>query len=446
MGLKVFVASLDRETGKFLTHSLRDSGWEAKEVKKESELKNLIKENKGNVVILDTNFSSGRSMPLLAWIKMNYPETDIIVITEKASTPGALESLRRGAYDYLPKPVQWEEILFNLMKITDHKTLAEENINLRRELKKKYSLRNLIGETPEMLKIFHVIDIVSRNISNVFIIGESGTGKEMVAKAIHYSGPFSDKPFIAVDCASMPSTLIESQLFGYMKGAFTGAVSDRKGFFQAAEGGTFFLDQITDLDINLQSKLLRVLQEREVIPIGSTKPVPVNVRIIAATNRKPLRCIEEGSLREDLFYRLNVVNLVLPPLRERKEDIPLLVNHFIEVYSQVYGGRIEVTPEVMELFFNYSWPGNVRELENIIEGLFALGKRGKIRVEDVSSSLSEKEVKEIEFLSWEETEKRLIQEALRRANGVKSKAAELLGIDRKRLYRKIKKFFPEINP
>jgi len=316
----------------------------------------------------------------------------------------------------------------------------KENIELRRELKKKYAIRNLVGKSPQMLKIFRIIDIVSRNVSNVFIIGESGTGKELVAKAIHYSGPFADKPFVAVDCASMPGTLIESQLFGHVKGAFTGAVKDKEGFFQAAEGGTLFLDQITDLDINLQAKLLRVLQEREVTPVGGTRPIPVNVRVIAATNRDPMECIEEGKLREDLFYRLNVVNITLPPLRERKEDIPLLVSHFIDLYSQIYGGRIEISPEVMEIFQSYSWPGNVRELENIIEGFFALGKRGKITREDLPSYLREKGEEEITLLPWEEMERRMIEEALRRAGGVKTRAAELLGIDRKRLYRKLKKF------
>ncbi|NOZ64526.1 MAG: sigma-54-dependent Fis family transcriptional regulator [Caldiserica bacterium] len=444
MNLKVLIASREEKTRNFLLHSLKNEGWQAENIQEEKKLRDYLQKDKGEVVILDTDFSPQESMPLLAWIKMNHPQTEVIIITRNASTPRALEALRRGAYDYLPKPLQWEEVLFNLMKIMDHKALMEENISLRRELKKKYSVRNLVGQSPQMLRIFHLIDIVSRNISNVFIVGESGTGKELVAKAIHYSGPFAEKPFIAVDCASMPSTLIESQLFGYVKGAFTGAVSDREGFFKAAEGGSIFLDQITDLDINLQAKLLRVLQEREVTPVGSTRAIPINFRLISATSRDPIQCIEEGTLRDDLFYRLNVVNITLPPLKERKEDIPLLVNHFIEIYSQIYGGRIEITPEVMELLMQYSWPGNVRELENVIEGLFALGKRGVIKKEDIPPLLKERTYTEIELLPWEEMERRLIQKALEKSEGVKSKAAEILGIDRKRLYRKIKKFFPEL--
>ncbi len=440
MNGRILIGSADEKTVKFLLHSLKNSGFEAKAVKEEKDIKHQLEKEKWDIVILDGELSEDEGMSLLAWIKVHYPEIEVIMITGQASTPGALEALRRGAYDYLPKPVQWEEIIFNITKIMDHKALLKENIELRRELKKKYAIRNLVGKSPQMLKIFRIIDIVSRNVSNVFIIGESGTGKELVAKAIHYSGPFADKPFVAVDCASMPGTLIESQLFGHVKGAFTGAVKDKEGFFQAAEGGTLFLDQITDLDINLQAKLLRVLQEREVTPVGGTRPIPVNVRVIAATNRDPMECIEEGKLREDLFYRLNVVNITLPPLRERKEDIPLLVSHFIDLYSQIYGGRIEISPEVMEIFQSYSWPGNVRELENIIEGFFALGKRGKITREDLPSYLREKGEEEITLLPWEEMERRMIEEALRRAGGVKTRAAELLGIDRKRLYRKLKKF------
>ncbi|MCD6521191.1 sigma-54-dependent Fis family transcriptional regulator [Candidatus Calescamantes bacterium] len=440
MNGRILIGSADEKTVKFLLHSLKNSGFEAKAVKEEKDIKHKLEKEKWDIVILDGELSEDEGMSLLAWIKVHYPEIEVIMVTGQASTPGALEALRRGAYDYLPKPVQWEEIIFNITKIMDHKALLKENIELRRELKKKYAIRNLVGKSPQMLKIFRIIDIVSRNVSNVFITGESGTGKELVAKAIHYSGPFADKPFVAVDCASMPGTLIESQLFGHVKGAFTGAVKDKEGFFQAAEGGTLFLDQITDLDINLQAKLLRVLQEREVTPVGGTRPIPVNVRIIAATNRDPMECIEEGKLREDLFYRLNVVNITLPPLRERKEDIPLLVSHFIDLYSQIYGGRIEISPEVMEIFQSYSWPGNVRELENIIEGFFALGKRGKITREDLPSYLREKGGEEITLLPWEEMEKRMIEEALRRAGGVKTRAAELLGIDRKRLYRKLKKF------
>ena len=444
MNLSVLIASKEEKTRNFLLHSLKKGGWRVEDTTEEKKFRDSMQKGKWDVVILDTDFSPQESMPLLAWIKMNYPQTEVIIVTGNASTPGALEALRRGAYDYLSKPLQWEEVLFNLMKITDHKALMEENINLRRELKKRYSVRNLVGKSPQMLRIFHLIDIVSRNISNVFIVGESGTGKELVAKAIHYSGPFAEKPFVAVDCASMPSTLIESQLFGYVKGAFTGAVTDREGFFRAAEGGTLFLDQITDLDINLQSKLLRVLQEREVTPVGSTRPIPINFRLISATSRNPIQCIEEGTLRDDLFYRLNVVNITLPPLKERKEDVPLLVNHFIEIYSQIYGGRIEITPEVMDLLLAYSWPGNVRELENVIEGLFALGKRGIIKKEDILSLLKEQRQTEIELLPWEEMERRLIQKALEKSKGVKSKAAEILGIDRKRFYRKMKKFFPEL--
>ncbi len=436
---KILIVSSDDRTIRLLTHSLDSFGFFSSAVRTENKAKERIGQEEWDIVILDSEISSDEGMSLLAWIKMHHPGVEVIIITGNASTPGALEALRRGAYDYLPKPVQWEEILFNITKIMDHKALLEENINLRRELRKRYQVRNLVGKSARMLEIFRIIDIVSRNISNVFIVGESGTGKELVAKAIHYSGPFSDKPFVAVDCASMPSTLIESQLFGHVKGAFTGAIRDKKGFFQAAEGGTLFLDQITDLDINLQAKLLRVLQEREVTPVGSTQPVPVNVRVIAATNQDPVECIEKGKLREDLFYRLNVVNIVLPPLRERKEDIPLLVNHFIDIYSRVYGGRIEIDEEVMEVFESYSWPGNVRELENTIEGLFALGKRGKITLEDLPPHLRRERREKAELLTWEEMERKMIEEALRRAGGVKSKAAQLLGIDRKRLYRKLRK-------
>jgi DNA-binding NtrC family response regulator len=298
-----------------------------------------------------------------------------------------------------------------------------------------------------MQEIYQVIEAVSQNKSNVLLSGENGTGKELVARTIHAKGPLSTKPFLAINCGALSETLLESQLFGHRKGAFTGAIEDHEGVFQAADGGTLFLDEITEIPLPLQVKFLRAIQEKEVTPLGSTRPVRVDVRIIAATNRNLEDAVRDGTFRTDLFYRLNVVPIDLPPLRERREDIPLLVERFTEDFSRVYGVEPKrVTPAAMERIIQYAWPGNIRELQNAIERAFALSSEPEITLKDLPPAVLRVEEPGpavepvVEPLPFEEIERRNIMAALQRTGGNKNEAARLLGIDRQRLYRKIEKY------
>jgi len=350
------------------------------------------------------------------------------------------------------------ELVINRLLRT--KRLESENRMLKKRLDEVYRVERfgsiigtpehirgcIVGTTPRMREIFGVIAAVSRNKSSVFIQGESGTGKELVAKAIHFQGPNADKPFVAVNCSSMSKTLLESQLFGHVKGAFTGATMSTSGFFRAANGGTLFLDEICEIDVDLQAKLLRALQEREITPLGSVQSVAIDVRVIAATNRNVEQALRERKLREDLYYRLNVVNIEPPPLRERTDDMPHLVRHFVQKYAREYDvAAKEVSPEAMETLTRHDWPGNVRELQNAIERAFALGESETITVADLPATLRGKSTVQWKMSgkavpSLEEAERSLIELALEVAKGKKAVAARFLQIDRQRLYRKIKKY------
>jgi len=305
----------------------------------------------------------------------------------------------------------------------------------------------LIGQSPGMRNIYLLIAAVSENKSTVLVTGESGTGKELVARTIHRQGPWANRPFVAINCGAMSETLLDSQLFGHRRGAFTGAIADHNGVFQTASGGTLFLDEISEIPLSLQVKFLRVIQEKEVIPLGSSHPLKVDVRIIAASNRDLDDAVRKGTFREDLFYRLNVVPIHLPPLRERREDIPLLIEHFVSTFSTEY--KVEpkkIAPEAMEKLNTYSWPGNIRELQNMIERMFALSRSSEITLADLPGSITGFEEKPLQFHdraelpTLEEMERSLIVAALQKSQGNKNEAARLLAIDRQRLYRKIEKY------
>jgi len=327
-------------------------------------------------------------------------------------------------------------------------TLRREVTQLKRQLRQYDRYGEIIGKSPRMREIYAIIDAVSQNKSNVLISGENGTGKELVARTIHNKGPLAVRPFMAINCGALSETLLESQLFGHRKGSFTGAIDDHEGVFLAADGGTLFLDEIVEIPPRLQVKFLRAIQEKEVTPLGSTRPIRVDVRLIAATNRDIEEAVRDGSFRSDLFYRLNVVAIHVPPLRERREDILPLIEHFIAEFSGVYGIEAKrVTPEARQCLMEYGWPGNIRELQNAIERAFALSAEPEITPRDLPPAITTRRAPDVpangalpEPVPMEELERRNIVAALQRSGGNKNEAARLLGIDRQRLYRKMEKY------
>jgi DNA-binding NtrC family response regulator len=400
-----------------------------------------------DLVITDLNMPVMDGMQLLREMKHQQLDPVIIVLTGHGTIQSAVEAMKLGAGDYLIKPCHPDELLLVAARLLEMRQLRREVSHLRRQLREVERFGEIIGKSPRMQEIYQIIEAVSQNKSNVLLSGENGTGKELVARTIHAKGPLSAKPVLAINCGALSETLLESQLFGHRKGAFTGAIEDHEGVFQAADGGTLFLDEITEIPLPLQVKFLRAIQEKEVTPLGSTRPVRVDVRIIAATNRDLEDAVRDGNFRTDLFYRLNVVPIHLPPLRERREDIPLLVERFTEDFSRVYGVEPKrVTPAAIERILQYAWPGNIRELQNAIERAFALSSEPEITLKDLPPAVLRAEEAApapeplIQPLPLEEIEKRNIVAALQRTGGNKNEAARILGIDRQRLYRKIDKY------
>ena len=400
-----------------------------------------------DVVITDLKMPVMDGMQLLREMNAKARGCPVIVLTGHGTIESAVEAMQRGAVDYLTKPCNPDELLLKVDKLLETKRLREEVAQLRREVRAYKKFGELIGQNAEMRQIYTVIGAVSANKSTVLVTGESGTGKELVARTIHQKGPWADRPFMAINCGAMSETLLDSQLFGHRRGAFTGAIADHNGVFQAANGGTLFLDEIAEIPFALQVKFLRAIQEKEVTPLGSSRPVKVDVRIIAASNRNLEEEVKKGTFRDDLFYRLNVVPIHLPPLRERREDIPLLIEHFIAAFSTEY--KVEpkqITPEALDKLEFYPWPGNIRELQNVIERVFALSRSDALTLADLPGAIVGFEEKPVNFHdlaelpTLESMERSLIATALRKSQGNKNEAARLLDIDRQRLYRKIEKY------
>jgi DNA-binding NtrC family response regulator len=407
-----------------------------------------------DIVLLDMKLPGANGLEVLQEIKRRRGEAAVIMMTAYASVHSAVHSMKQGAYDYVTKPFNLEELRLLLGRAAGHVKLMAENKVLREKVKAHQNFGNIVGRSPEMEKLFRIITKVANSAHPVLILGESGTGKELVARSIHFSSANRDKPFIPVDCGSLVPTLIESELFGYVKGAFTGAARAKDGLLAIADGGTILLDEIGELPIDLQSKLLRALQEKEIRPVGSTKRVPINVRILAATNRDLDLAVREGTFRKDLYFRLNVVNLRIPPLRERKQDIPLLVGHFLERMNQSLGVERTISDEALKLMMSYDWPGNIRELENCLERAGALTSGPHIHIGDLPTQLQNANRPVLVnadangrlsngVVPIAEMEKQAIFSTLKRVNGDKLMAAKLLGIGKTTLYRKLKEYGPE---
>lgn len=398
------------------------------------------------VVISDLRMPEVDGISLLRNFKPKHQDVPVILVTAFATVETAIEGLRKGAYDYITKPFNLTELSHVIQRAIVFHRLQKQNQSLTKEVKKTWALNEIIGKSQAMKNIFELIERVAQASSSVLINGESGTGKEVVAKAIHQRSPRANKPFIAVNCAAIPDSLLESELFGHVKGAFTGAVVDKKGLFQEADGGTLFLDEIGDLDLSLQAKLLRVLQERTVRPVGGNQAVPIDVRVIAATHRDLKTAISNGGFREDLYYRLAVIPILVPPLRHRPEDIPLLAQHFLNKYSLMNGGRVTgFSQDALLCLTSLTWPGNVRELENFVERLVVLTKHPIIQSSDIPSG-DEQNFETFygkstqDWPSLEGLEKRYMALVLDKTGGRKEKASQILGINRRTLYRKERDF------
>ncbi len=393
------------------------------------------------ILLVDLKMPGMDGLGVLDHARKVQPSTVVVIMTAYATIETAVTAMKNGAYDYLVKPFDPEELTLMITKIVRQQEMLRENQLLRKALKKEHRFRDLVSESPAMQSVFELAKTAARSQSTILVLGESGTGKELLARAVHAESPRADAAFIAVSCAALPETLLESELFGYEKGAFTGAVMRHRGKFELAHRGTIFLDEIGDISPKLQADLLRVLEERRFFRVGGTEPLQVDVRVIAATNRDLAAMVREGTFRDDLFYRLNVIVLHLPPLRDRKEDIPLLVEHFLDRLSAETHKTVEgLTPEAMDLLTGHSWPGNVRELRNALERAVVVAAGPLIQPADLGLATAGEQAAASGTGSLEDVEKTHVAAVLKSCHGNISQAARVLGIDRVTLYNKIKKY------
>jgi DNA-binding NtrC family response regulator len=454
---RILIVDDEEANREFLQELLRHEGYEVETAGDGATGLALLEQIPFHVMLSDLIMPQMSGVELLRQMKERSPFTIGIIFTGYATIETAVEAMKAGAYDYITKPFRVEEILVVLQRALEFQRLNHENVNLRRQLKAKYKFENIVSDHDKMQAVFEIIEKVSDSDSTVLVYGESGTGKELIARAIHYNSYRQDKPLIPINCGAIPEELLESELFGYEKGAFTGAVSSRIGRFELANGGTIFLDEIGEMSPGLQVKLLRVLQEREFERVGGTRTIKIDVRIIAATNRDLEVMVANQRFREDLFYRLNVIPIYVPPLRERQSDIALLVPHFISRFNTEKKRQIEgIMPDALQLLTNYSWPGNVRELENMIERIVILKGSGMITRSDLpekfTRSFANGKVPSVdvpdEGLDFDAVvqtfEKQLLTKALEKTQGVKSRAAELLHMNRTTLVEKVKKLQLEV--
>jgi len=449
---KILIVDDDPEILQVIAEILRQAGYDVDQAEDGRVAIRRIEDDFYDLVITDLNLPKADGMKILQYIVDQSPDTMCVILTGYGTIKSSVEAIKMGAFDYISKPVKSDEILIVVEKALKFRQLERENILLKQQLRKKYRFENFIGDSKPIQNVFELIEKVADTDSTVLITGESGTGKELIAKAIHYNSNRRDNPMVVINCGAIPEELLESELFGHEKGAFTGAHKMRVGRFELANGGTIFLDEIGDMSPNLQVKLLRVLQEQKFERVGGTRTLEIDVRIIAATNKNLINAVNKGSFRQDLFYRLNVIPVKVPPLRIRKSDIPLLVNFFVKKFNKQKRKRIEgLTPEALDALMVYGWPGNVRELENLIERLVILANGDVIDMGDIPESIKGKtaRVESIEVKipkdgivfdqAVEEYEKKLILQALSETNWVKTKAAKLLNINRTTLIEKMKK-------
>lgn len=450
--IKILVIDDDDSGREALSMLLQSAGYEVTSAATGESALDLIDSEQYQVIVSDLFLPDKSGLDILQNVRKVAPNTEVIVVTGHASAQTAVRAMKEGAFDYITKPIDFDELKIVVAKALEKQKLLSENIYLRRQLQGRFEFNNIIGSSPAMNLVFERMSRIVKTDSTVLVSGESGTGKELVARALHYNGIRRERPFVAVNCSAIPEALLESELFGHVRGAFTGAIKDKPGKFETANHGTIFLDEIGTLPLHLQAKLLRVLQEHEVERVGSNKPVKLHVRVISATNADLEDMVKRGVFREDLYYRLNVIPLHLPPLRERQQDIMYLTAFFLEKQCRLMGRLpCTISKQALEVLEQYSWPGNVRELENLVERMVALTDAATITLDDIPAKITGKkgdgDVFCIKMASGgvdlaatiSGIERSLILQALESGNGIKAKAAALLGINRTTLVEKIKR-------
>lgn len=455
MKSRILVVDDEESIREFLEIMLKKEGYEITTAEDGAKAKEILSKKSFDMIISDLQMPNMTGLELLRYVKESYPDIVFMMITAFGTTETAVEAMKIGAYDYLTKPFKIDEVRLNVVNALRSKNLETEVRVLKKELVKEYSFQNMIGNSEAMHQVFNLIKRVSQAPTNVLITGESGTGKEVIAKAIHYNGPLKDRPFVTVNCGAIPENLMESEMFGHKKGSFTGAIADKAGLFEVADGGTLFLDEVGELPMSIQVKLLRAIQERIIRRVGATEDMKVEVRIIAATNRNLDDMVAKGTFRQDLFYRLNVINIKSPPLRDRSDDIPLLAHHFLKKYNEKLGKQIgSISVEAMDILKKYNYPGNVRELENMIERTVALEAGSTILPESlppiVNTSSGRKMASSSEIEVGDDgldldkvigqIEKELLIKAIHASNGVKKKAAKLLKISFRSMRYRVEKY------
>lgn len=455
MKSRILVVDDEESIREFLDIMLRKEGYEVTLAEDGARAIDLLKKKTFDLVISDLQMPQVTGMELLKHVRDNFPDLLFMMITAFGTTETAVEAMKMGAYDYITKPFKIDEVRIVIGNALKSKNLETENRVLKKELGKENSFQNIVGNSDSMHRIFDLVRRVSQAPTNVLVTGESGTGKEVVAKAIHYNGPLKERPFVTINCGAIPENLMESEMFGHKKGSFTGAVIDKSGLFEVADGGTLFLDEVGELPLSIQVKLLRAIQERIIRRVGATDDIKVDVRIIAATNRDLEKMVNDGTFRQDLYYRLNVIQIKTPSLRERRDDIPLLANHFLKKYNERLGKNIGgISQEAMEMLKKYDYPGNVRELENIIERTVALEAGSTILPESlppfVNTPSGRKMASSQEIEIGPEgidldkiigqIEKELLIKAIHVANGTKKRAAKILNISFRSMRYRVEKY------
>jgi two-component system response regulator PilR (NtrC family) len=450
--IRVLVVDDEQSMRELLAIMLRQAGYDVAVADGGESAIAALKADSFDLVVTDLRMRKVDGLAVLRAAKEHSPRTVVLVVTAFASTETAVEAMKLGAYDYVTKPFKLDELKVTIANALERRRLQEENQALKRQLHRERGFENFVGRSPKILEIFETIRKTADSGSTVMITGESGTGKELVAQALHWESSRRNRPFVSVNCGAVPETLMESELFGHVKGAFTGAVASTEGLFASAEGGTLFLDEITEIPQTVQVKLLRAIQERQIRRVGDTRDVKIDVRLVAASNRDLGRAVGDGVLREDLFYRLNVIPIHLPPLRSRREDIPLLVAHFIAKLSRAVGRPVRgVTPEALALLERHHWPGNIRELENVVERAIVLGSSEMLEPDALPASLRQSgDPHEIALelpaggidleATLDRIEHRYMQLALERVGGVQTRAAELLRVSFRQFRYKLEKF------
>jgi DNA-binding NtrC family response regulator len=447
-GEKILVVDDEKSMCQFLSIMLRKDGYQITAVNTGKKAIEAVKNTRFDVVLSDIRMSGMDGIEVLKEIKNHDPTIPVVIMTAYASQKTAIEAVNQGAFHYLIKHAKNDEIKMVVRNALDMKRVRSENVMLRKQLKKTSDLKTIIGKSEEMENVFKLVDKVADTDSTILIFGESGTGKELIARAIHFRSNRSNGPFVSINCGALPESLLESELFGHVKGSFTGAIKDKEGLFKVAQGGTFFLDEIGETSPTIQVKLLRVLQEREVIPVGGTNPLKVDVRLVAATNADLERAVKQENFRADLYYRLNVIPVQLPPLRKRRDDIPLLVSHFLAKFNDAREPEKQkgITKEAMEILAGYDWPGNVRELENVIERATILEDAHEITPDALPEKIryreqsSQRLITDRAQVTLEELEREYLIKVLNDTNWQKKKASAILGINASTLYRKIQRY------